>query len=281
MGTPPRLVDPGEAFTARRDEALSGKSEDAVYLECSADPDADPDDREQWAKANPSFPHRTPLRSMLRLRKNLLSDESWGREALGIWDDVAANRWRVIPKSAWRSRLVAPVAPERPAFGIAASWPDGEFYSIGVAGRVDGCLVVQLVDHRLGSAWVPGRIRELQSRHRPLAVVMRDRGPTAELHAWMTRDGFDLVTPWVRESAAAFALFRKAAVEGEPESLGHFGQPELDDAVAAAERQPAGDGWVWLRKGETDISPVEAVTNAAWGHVSRSVVAANPGVWVI
>lgn len=96
MGTPPRPIDPGEAFKARRAEALAIKKaqaageiveSDAVYIECSADPDADPDDRVQWAKANPSFPDRTPLRSMLRLRKNLKSVESWLREALGVWDD--------------------------------------------------------------------------------------------------------------------------------------------------------------------------------------------------
>src|SRR5690606_34940138 len=48
MGTPPRPEDPGEMFTARRDEALAYKAGqpdfgepvaagDAVYVECSAD----------------------------------------------------------------------------------------------------------------------------------------------------------------------------------------------------------------------------------------------------
>jgi hypothetical protein len=42
MGTPPRPGDPGEEFTNRRNEAISGKSEDMVYVEFSADPDATP-----------------------------------------------------------------------------------------------------------------------------------------------------------------------------------------------------------------------------------------------
>jgi hypothetical protein len=56
MGTPPRPSDPGEVFTSRRDEAieLKGNAEDfgapvvagdAVYIECSADEDASPDDQ--------------------------------------------------------------------------------------------------------------------------------------------------------------------------------------------------------------------------------------------
>jgi hypothetical protein len=40
---------------------------------------------------NPSYPHRTPLESMLRLRENLPSDDAWNREALGIWDQVRAK----------------------------------------------------------------------------------------------------------------------------------------------------------------------------------------------
>ncbi|MBK0296370.1 DUF853 family protein, partial [Bacillus sp. S34] len=37
MGTPPRPTDPSEAFKLRRREALAGETEDAVYIECSAD----------------------------------------------------------------------------------------------------------------------------------------------------------------------------------------------------------------------------------------------------
>ncbi|MBM0205158.1 hypothetical protein JNW90_20470, partial [Micromonospora sp. STR1s_5] len=42
MGTPPRPIDPGEAFSLKRSKALSGESDDMVYIECSADEDADP-----------------------------------------------------------------------------------------------------------------------------------------------------------------------------------------------------------------------------------------------
>jgi hypothetical protein len=40
----------------------------------------------QWAKANPSYPKRTPKKAILRLRK-LLSLDDFMREALGIWDN--------------------------------------------------------------------------------------------------------------------------------------------------------------------------------------------------
>src|SRR5690606_16206925 len=67
IGTPPRPTDDGEAFTAKRTRALAGDAEDMMYVEIGADPDADLDDREVWAQMNPSFPHRTPVESMLRM----------------------------------------------------------------------------------------------------------------------------------------------------------------------------------------------------------------------
>jgi phage terminase large subunit-like protein len=121
MGTPPRPTDPSEAFKIRRRDSLELQAavargeeveSDAIYIECSADPDADPDDREQWAIANPSYPHRTPLRSMLRLRKNLPGDASWKREALGIWDSDQEG-----------SRAIS--APEWAATGVTAAPADG------------------------------------------------------------------------------------------------------------------------------------------------------------
>lgn len=276
MGTPPRPVDPGEAFTARRREALAGESEDAVYIECSADPDADPDDRKQWAKANASYPHRTPPRSMLRLRKNLLSDESWRREALGIWDDESEGRWRVIPKATWRSRIVTPVRAESPAFAASASYPDADRYVISVAGQAGDRLVVQVLPTPAGQAETVARLKELRDQHRPCAIVIRDRGPSAALHAAAVKADLKVTTPWVRECAAAFRIFNDAAFQGEPLSLGQFDQPELNRAVQAANRKTAGDGFVW----DQPEPELESATLAAWGHVTRKPVG-DPGIWVI
>ena len=85
MGTPPRPIDPGEVFSLKRESALAGLTDSQVYVELCADEDADPDDLDQLALANPSFPERTPLESVLRMRANLGSDEAYLREGFGIW----------------------------------------------------------------------------------------------------------------------------------------------------------------------------------------------------
>src|SRR5699024_7410230 len=123
MGTPPRPVDPGEVFSERRDSAISGDDPDVFFAEMSADEDANPNDRSQWAKANPSYPHRTSDNSILRMRKLLGSPQSFLREGLGIWDKNSAGR-KAFPAGSWDA--VADKNPPRvgvKSFGVKFS-PD-------------------------------------------------------------------------------------------------------------------------------------------------------------
>lgn len=132
MGTPPRPRDKGEFFTLLRQEALDGDSDGTLYIEMSADRGSDPMDRDQWRKANPSFPFRTSERAMLRLRKKLRNEDSWRREALGIWD---ATQGGVVTSKRWGELIGDPIEGRPEAFGVAAHdgrfsvvacWADGE-----------------------------------------------------------------------------------------------------------------------------------------------------------
>jgi len=277
MGTPPKPTDPSEVWTRLREEALTGEAEGLLYVEFSGIPGADPLDEASLRQANPSYPRRTSRKAILRLYK-LLSPEDYSREALGIWDDASEGRWLVIPKATWLSRVVAPIAAEEwsgPAFAVTAAWPDAGRYAIGVAGEAGGRLTVQLVDDGEGMGWVIPRLAELRDRRQPCAVVVRDRGPTAALHAELVKAGFELTTPWVKESAAAFGTFYNSAVNGEP-PFGHFAQPGLDESVEFAQREPSADGWRWAVKDAPLIYRLEAVTLAAWGHATRGHLVTAP-----
>ena len=260
MGTPPRPIDPGEAFTLRRTEALAGEMVDGVYVECSADRGADPDDRKQWAKANPSFPHRTPERSMLRLRKNLPSTESWLREALGIWDETATPA--AIDAELWAS-LADPQAgdeglrPTQIAFGVAMS-VDRRWSTIAVAGvRPDGLVHVETVQVGRGGSWVAARMRDLKKR-KPLGVGVLGSGPAASLIP-------DI--PGARsvggQEMAAMCGRLLDHLDGEEPRLRHSGQPVLNRAAAAVRKKTSAKGsFVWTEPEGVDCSPIEAVTLA-------------------
>lgn len=284
MGTPPRPVDPGEAFSLKRSKALSGKSTDQVYLECAADPDADPDDREQWAKANLSFPDRTPLESMLRLRENLPSDEAWKREALGIWDAVQSGG--VLPAQSWLAdgtQDPLSIATDRFALGVECG-PDLAYASVSLAGqRDDGDWHFELEDDQTtrgaGVAWVLPHIEALVAANPQLRTIVVDvAGPIVSLlekrpdGRWFFKGSRIQVMPVrVSELGSGCAMVLNGIVTG---SLHHIGQPQFTTAALSAGKRPLGDTgmWVWSRKTSTsDITPIQAGTLALVGAQAAQV----------
>jgi len=243
MGTPPKPTDPGEVFRRLRQDALAGSSTDVLYVELSADPDADADDRAQWVKANPSYPMRTPERAMLRLQKFLLPDD-WMREALGVWDDDRpSDSTGDILGGSWTACLDAlSVARDPVAFAVAVS-PLRDRATVAVS---DGTHV-EVVVSREGTWWVAAELERLRARHAISAIgapdVSRD----------LVGDVPAVSVPRVRSCAA----LHDAVTSG---SLRHLGQSDLDADVARAVPKTAGEGFVW----PADLTSLWAVTSALW-----------------
>lgn len=272
MGTPPRPSDPSEAFKLRRREALSGETEDAVYIECSADEDAEPDDREQWAVANPSYPHRTPLRSMLRLRKNLPSDESWKREALGIWDSDQQGS-RLITADMWSAtgREEAPADGVR-SFGVAFSY-DGSRVAVAGAAKHSGGMHVELIDAQTGQmeAGIASLADWLAERWRKTALIaISGRAGADALHAALRERGVAkpalrmLTTP---EYFASNAMLFDHVKDKVVTHLASEGQAVLDRSVSVSDKKMSGTSGAWRWYATVpggDETPVEAVSVANW-----------------
>ena len=259
MGTPPtpEVVTAGraEAFTRMRHDAISGESDDVVWIECGADPEADPDDRAQWAKANPSYPHRTPLTSMLRMRKKL-SPDSWLREGLGIWDEDAMNALMAT----WGLGKIDGAPPVPPQVLAVASGID-QTHSVILAAAAQHDLVhIKPLQYGPGTSWVADETIRL-SKALGIPVVIDGRGPASSLIPDL-EDAVDLRVKTTDDVVNASAEFWSLVTEGRAR---HAGYPELDEAVRVAVKRPVGNRWAWgARKSEGDISPLEAATLAAW-----------------
>ncbi len=274
MGTPPRPTDPGEEFSNRRAKALSGKAKNIVYVEFAADPQADPDDREQWAKANPSFPHRTPVESLERMRENLTDDDSFKREALGIWD--AEDSARVIDEVSWN--LVADpasMAIDRLSLAIDVP-PNRGVSSVSLAGlRADGRWHVELDDSRKGVDWVIPWVVARAAKNRLHAVVVDEMSGLVERR----RDrnyliGTDIIVTLAaaegRDMAIACAKFYDGILD---RSVFHTDQPQVNVALSLARKRPLAGGWAWNRKdAASDITPVVSHTLALWGAQNDNVL---------
>jgi hypothetical protein len=278
MGTPPRPGDAGEMFTARRDKALKAKAEagqedfgepvavgDALYVECSADPEAGHpggpslDDPEQVATANPSYPHRTPPVSVARLRENLPDDDSWRREGLGVWDKVdegegalSLTTWKALADpAAERGELVAfgaDVAEDRKAW-VAVAWT-----------RQDGSTQVMLAND--GQPMPPGDLAGECARMSSAwgGVVVPPKAFEDELE----QAGAAVHKLAAGAFTAGCGMVADRVTAG---TIHHGNQEALNDAVKVAKWRTAGTGGerAFQLKDYPQVGPLAAVVRAVCG----------------
>ncbi|MFD4740951.1 terminase [Streptomyces virginiae] len=262
-----------------------------AYCEWSADPHLDecpagctahddPADPATWAKANPAFGIRISEEHVARERLSM-SNGVFGRERLGVGDypSERVNAWSVIGQDAWRALADGESQPSDPvAFAIDMT-PERSHAAIGVAGTSGSAVHVEVVDHRPGVGWIVERALDLQERWNPCAWVVDGGGPAGALIADLERAGLTVRVPKVREVAQACGQFYDAVTE---QTLVHLDQAPLAAALAGARKRELGEAWAWARRGvSVDISPLVAVTLAAWGLRTRTDDEEEPEPWAV
>lgn len=256
IGTPPKPTDPSEVFTAKRNEALSGGDSDTAFVEFSADPDCDPEDRNQWVQANPSYPVRTPDSSMLRMKKNLTL-ESFIREGLGVWD---AKAGAAIDPAAWQAlEDLAESRPNPVALSVVVS-EDRQWSSIGLAGhRTDGRVHVQIIHNERGTRGIKDRLLELNKSWKPTGIAIVPGSPAGSLLVELEAEDLPIVKVGQQEAAQACGLFVDDVDGG---LIAHSGQPQVAVAIGATDKKRHGESFIWKPRDGTDISPLWGVTLA-------------------
>lgn len=264
------------------DRGVSRESPRLAYFEWSADPALDLDDREAWAQANPALGIRI-TEEFVESERAALGDIEFGRERLGYWPEFTVEQ--IIDPDLW-GKLVDPYSKvtDPVVFGVDATLERTKA-AIAVAGRRgDGHYHVEIVDSRLGTGWVPGRLTELAERWKPAAVVLDPTGPAG---AWLAdlkyrnTDEYALPLQMVsgRELAQACGLFYETAVERQ--GLRHRDQEPLNAALASAKQRAVGDAWRWHRRSfKADISPLMAATLALHGFVVHGRDGGAPTLWI-
>lgn len=284
IGTPPKDSDPSEVFTLKRSEALSGDDEDTAYIEFSADQDADPEDRSQWARANPSYPGRTPESAMLRMKKNL-TPVSFLREGLGIWaDDSDADPWGVIPKASYRARITEAPSPDAPG------WLEGQvalsvemdqaltYTAICVAGdRPDG-IGAAVVAIGTTSEWV---LETLIAMCKPAAegvpspvshVVIDGHSPAGSLTPTLQAAGITVTEPKTEDVKRAAGTLVALSKEG---GIEYRESPELTRAMAVGVLRKHGEGRLIDRNCSAHVFPLIGLNLAVWGHQNQPAAATS------
>ena len=259
MGTPPRPRDPGEFFTLLRQEALDGESDSTLYVETSADRGTDPMDPEQLRKANPSYPHRTTHRALLRLRKKLKNDDAWNREARGIWDEVV-KQFSPINGPLWREGVdVGPPDTAKPD-ALAVDMSHGREISVGACWLEDTSAHVEEVwagvDEPAAVEWVAARAG------RRIPVMIDAKSPASSMIPALRARKVKVLTGNENDMARGCGLL---ASDVEAGRLTHADQESVNDARENARKRAIGTAGGWgynLKDPSAKIHPLVAVTLA-------------------
>ncbi len=278
-------LDTSEQLRRIRERGVKGGDPSLAYFEWSAPDDADLDDRVAWRAANPALGPHISAELGIRITEEFVAREratlpevEFGRERLGIWEDVTGEA--VIPPSAWadtadrESQVVDPVA-----FAVDVS-PDRSTASIAIAGRrADGLSHGEVVDNRSGTGWVVDRLIGLSERWQPVAILLEAASPAGSLIPALAERGIEVQTVGGREMTQACGAFFDAVTE---KRFRHIDQPVLTSAVEVARRRPLGDAWAWHRKNAmSDITPLVAVTLALHGHAKYGTDPNDGGGWMV
>lgn len=267
MGNPPKPGDQCEAFTEKRMHALNHDG-NLLYVELAADKDADSDDREQWAKANPSYPERTSEQAIMRMRNNL-SDDSFRREALGIWDETATAY--AISPDLWKAAAIDDVPDGGTvSFGIDMP-PDRSVLTIGAALRyADGSAIVQMANikdaRQAGTMWAVDWLAE----HWPktASVVIDAQSPAMSLLPELKKAHVKVTVTNMQEMGRACGRFLDMLKAGTLKHPRDEYQPQLAAAVKGATTRPLGQSGAiaWNKLGsDVDITPLVSTTLALYG----------------
>ena len=281
IGTPPKPTDMSESFKRMRREALAGTLVDGAWIEFGADADSDGEDRQQWRKANPSYPKRTPPQSMQRLKRKLTKGD-WLREGLGIWDDDQEGS-RAISSVEWTKTGVAEAPAEGiRSFAVAFSF-DGTRLALSGALKHDDGIHVELIDAADGdiASGLSALADWLAERWRNVAVIVLSGSAGAPVLAQLLKDrrvpdvvvkivstpeytqSCSMTLDAVRESAAS-------ATRGDLLQFTHLvaeGQAQLDSSVAVCDKKQRGlsGAWAWsATTPEGDETPTESMSLAYW-----------------
>jgi hypothetical protein len=234
-----------------------------AYFEWSADPDSpgyDPYDEQLWLRTHPGI-GRTVSIEQLRADARAMSRAELERALLCVWDREVGTSLL----AGWDDRLDPTAAPAGPLTLAFDVHPDRTWAAIAAAGAGQG----ELIEHRPGTGWLPGRLAELVDRHRPVLVV-RDRSSPAAATRLVDGQAVHDVTGPERAEACAWLI---DAIRGEVGPLRLRPHPALAVAFAAARTRQLGDGQhVWVRRtSDADITSLYAITLAAWASATAPV----------
>jgi hypothetical protein len=250
-----------ERVESRRQLIDAGITSGTAFIEYGAPDDADHTDSAVWEACNPAL-GTTITEDAVRAELASMGEADFKRSRLCMW--TTQHHDPVVSLETWADLFDAESRRGDNLMLAFDSVPDGSASSIAIAStRDDGFAHVELVAHEQGTGWLVAEVARIAREHKADRVLVDPRTPASTAITLLRELSVTVTEVTSLDVTQAHAAFVTACQEGK---LRHIGQPELASALTGAVRRPVGDAFAWSRRSSgVDISPLVAVTLAAWG----------------
>lgn len=254
-----------------------------LWMEWSAHPDCDSSDLEARRRSNPALGKRISLEFLDDELRAFASDpekgeEYYRREYLGIRPQILAAQALSLTKLK-ESVDAAAELPEQIALAVDVT-PQRDYAVIAAAGVLeDGRIVTEVVDHGIGTEWLPDALRRLKDSLGPSRIVVDASSAAGAMEPEFRRAGVKVTLITARQYAQSCGQFLDDFNAGR--MVTRLEQEELVEAVKDAQMKWLGDSlFRWNRKNPLgNIAPLVAVTLAMRGvQAKRAKLAREEGV---
>lgn len=232
-----------------------------AYFEWSADPDADPDDPLTWYSCMPALASGHVELEAVRHERETRTDENFRRAYLNIIPTTLDNS--PIPPQVWGAACDPNSAAARIlCIAVDVAYGGGRSSVAVIGERSDGHLHAVVTKNAPDTNWLLDEVQALR-KDTGVPVVMDTAGHVSFVAQQFQAANIEPSLIGAREMTAACASLVDTL---KRRHVFHIDQAELNSAVAGASKRGLGDAWAWSRKSSSvDISPLVAVTLAAWG----------------
>lgn len=274
-GTPPSGGGAGTVFIRIRQNVIDGKDHDTCWQEWSVELLTDPQDEDAWYFANPSLGYHLMLAAVRNEAKDMAVD-SFNKMRLGWVAGIESKR--AIPDAWWSVLKTEKVeVPEDATYVYSIKFaPDGSAVSLSIGVNMPGDKVhVELIERKpmsAGTAWLVTWLTDDSKRWRKCSKIIIDGQAgtqmlVEELVRTERRMSKKILTPNVKEAAAAYGTFHEAVEQGK---ITHFNQPALNMSIKTVKKRSIGrDGAFGYASMNSDIQsdPTESVAFAYYGAI--------------
>ena len=221
------------------------------------------DDRERWWQILPALGTRVTEESVADLRRSMPPDE-FAREVMGWWDDPG-TAGGLFNLARWAARQDPATTPSKRIALAVHITPDRSWSSVAAASmRADGRIHVELLEHKRGTSWVLGFLRERLAKRRYAGIVIASGMAAGALAAELERLPHFTPLNGTEVRRACASLLDLVEADGRLAVRPH---PDLDVSIEATGKSSQSGEWVFSAKPGVDLSPSYAVALAA--HVAR------------